>query len=191
MRMNFTKSTAALLAALAAPALALPAFAQTTAQPAAPAAASPNTAAPATTAPATTAPARGAQRRAELREHRRDLTPAERAARVEARINRLHAELAITPEQKPQWDQFAQVMRDNAQNMEKAFDQRGARLATMSAAANMQSYADVAVAHAQDVQRLAVAFQSLYNSFSDSQKQTADQLFRHDAPRAAAKKGHK
>ena len=34
---------------------------------------------------------------------------------MEARIAQLHKELSITPAQQGQWDQFAQVMRDNAQ----------------------------------------------------------------------------
>jgi protein CpxP len=180
MRMTFTKSTAALIAALAAPALALPAFAQT-----APAAPAPAQTAP---APSATTPAPAAKGHvATRREHRADLTPAQRAARVEARITSLHKQLAITTAQQPQWDAFAQVMRDNAKSMDKSFETRGSRLASMNAADNMQSYADVAVAHAQDVQRLATAFQSLYGSFSDSQKQTADMLFRHDEHKPAAK----
>lgn len=150
-----TRPAAALLAALALPALAVPALAQ-------------GPAAPATTPQS---PARW---------HR--LTPAERAARIEARISNLHDQLGITAEQQPKWDQFAGVMRSNAKNMEQSFHRRGAELATMSAAANMQSYADLAVAHAQDVQRLAVAFQSVYDSLSPAQKAKADAMFRHQGP---------
>jgi len=41
--------------------------------------------------------------------------------RVENHIKRLHAQLRITPAEQPQWDQFAQVMRDNARDMDQAF----------------------------------------------------------------------
>jgi periplasmic protein CpxP/Spy len=34
--------------------------------------------------------------------------------RVENYIKQLHAQLQITPVEQPQWDQFAQVMRENA-----------------------------------------------------------------------------
>lgn len=188
MRISLNRPAAALLATLAAPALALPAFAQTAPAPTAPAQTAPAPTAPAQTAPAASTPAPGAPaasatpapRRAHPRRHH--LTAAERAARVEARITRLHNQLGITPAQQAKWDQFAGVMRDNAKNMEQSFRNRGAHLASMSAAQNMQSYADLAVAHAQDVQRLAVAFQSLYGDLSPAQKHTADMLFRHRGP---------
>jgi hypothetical protein len=41
--------------------------------------------------------------------------------RVENHIKQLHAQLRITPAEQPQWDQFAQVMRDNARDMDQAF----------------------------------------------------------------------
>jgi protein CpxP len=34
--------------------------------------------------------------------------------RVERRIKELHTQLRITPAEEPQWNQFAQVMRENA-----------------------------------------------------------------------------
>jgi len=51
----------------------------------------------------------------------------------------------------------------------------------MTATENMQSYADVSMAHAQDVEKLVPAFQALYGTMSDSQKRMADQVFRDDA----------
>jgi hypothetical protein len=41
----------------------------------------------------------------------------------------------------------------------------------------------VAMNHAQDMQKLVPAFQTLYDTMSDSQKKTADQVFRDDAHR--------
>ena len=43
---------------------------------------------------------------------------------VEARIKELHRKLHITAAQKPQWDNLAQVMRDNAQAMSDLKKQR-------------------------------------------------------------------
>ncbi|MGH7152843.1 MAG: Spy/CpxP family protein refolding chaperone, partial [Acetobacteraceae bacterium] len=83
--------------------------------------------------------------------------------RVEHHIKQLHAELQITPAEQPQWDQFAQAMRENAQDMRQSFDQRGAQLAQQ---------------HAQDMQRLTAAFQSLYDSMPSQQQQSADAVFR-------------
>jgi hypothetical protein len=109
--------------------------------------------------------------------------------KIDAHINMLHKQLAITPAQDPQWTQFAQVMRDNAASMHAAFEARGAKLSDMNAADNMQSYAELARVHADNMQKLATSFQTLYASLSDQQKQTADAVFRHDE--AKHKAGHK
>src|SRR5271169_1678220 len=44
--------------------------------------------------------------------------------RVENRIKELHAQLRITPAEEPQWNEFAQVMRENARAMDEAFKER-------------------------------------------------------------------
>lgn len=101
--------------------------------------------------------------------------------KVEQRIADLHAKLQITPAQQPQWNQFIQVMRENAQSMDETFQQRVQSMPTMTATENMQSYAQLASTNAQDVQKLVPAFQALYDTMSDAQKRTADQVFRDDA----------
>ena len=53
--------------------------------------------------------------------------------RVENHIKQLHAQLQITPAEQPQWDQFAQVMRENARDMDQAFMQRAQQYPTMNA----------------------------------------------------------
>ncbi len=102
-------------------------------------------------------------------------------AKVEQRINDLHTKLQISPAQQSQWDNFTRVMRDNAREMDATFQQRLQALPNMTAAENMQSYAKVAAEHSQDMQKLAPAFQSLYDTMSDNQKRTADRVFRADA----------
>ncbi len=97
---------------------------------------------------------------------------------VERRIADLHSRLHITPQQTQQWDQFAQVMRDNAKAMETIYQQRAEKLGSMTAVDNMQSYAQIEQERAQDMQKLVPAFQTLYGSLSDQQKKTADQMFR-------------
>ena len=100
---------------------------------------------------------------------------------IEQRVADLRAKLQITPAQSGQWEQFAQVMRDNARSIDEAFDHRVQALPGMTAPANLQSYASVAAEHAQEVQKLVPAFQVLYDTMSDSQKQRADQVFREDS----------
>ena len=72
-------------------------------------------------------------------------------------------------------------MRDNATAMDQALTERAGKIQTMNAVETMQSYAQLAQLHAQDVQKLTTAFQTLYGSLSEAQKQAADQAFR---PRA-------
>ena len=68
--------------------------------------------------------------------------------RVEGRIKELHAQLRITPAEEPQWNEFAQVMRENAHDMDQAFLQRAQQFPTMNAVQNMQSYEQIAEEHA-------------------------------------------
>ena len=98
--------------------------------------------------------------------------------RVEQRITDLHARLHIMPDEQALWDKFAQVMRDNAQHMRQTAVDRADKLKTMNASENMQSYAQIATQHAQDVQNLASAFQPLYVALSPDQQKTADVMFR-------------
>jgi hypothetical protein len=101
--------------------------------------------------------------------------------RVENRIKELHVQLRITPAEEPQWNQFAEMMRDNAREMDQTLMQRGQQFQTMNAVQNLQSYGQLAEAHAQRVQKLLPAFENLYNAMPEQQKQLADQVFRGNA----------
>jgi protein CpxP len=101
--------------------------------------------------------------------------------RVENYIRELHAELRITPAEQAQWDQFANVMRENARAMDRDFAQRMQQFATMNAVQNMQSYERIAEAHAQHLQKLVPAFAALYNAMPEQQRRLTDQVFRENA----------
>jgi uncharacterized protein YpuA (DUF1002 family) len=103
--------------------------------------------------------------------------------RVERYIKDLHARLQITPAEETQWNQFAEVMRQNARDMDQVFRQRAEQFSSMNAVQNMQSYAQLAEDHAQRVQKLVPAFENLYNAMPEQQKQIADQVFRANAER--------
>jgi periplasmic protein CpxP/Spy len=103
--------------------------------------------------------------------------------RVERRIKELHTQLRITAAEEPQWNQFAQVMRENARDMDEAFMQRAQQHPTMNAVQNMKSYERIAEDHARRVQKLVPAFQALYDAMPDQQKQLADQVFRANGER--------
>jgi protein CpxP len=110
--------------------------------------------------------------------------------RVENHIKQLHAQLHITLVEQPQWDQFAQVMRENARDMDQAFMQRAQQYPTMNAMQNMQSYEQIAEAHAQHLQKLVPAFDNLYNAMPEQQKKLTDQVFRANAERHAGQSRH-
>ncbi|MGH6996396.1 MAG: Spy/CpxP family protein refolding chaperone, partial [Stellaceae bacterium] len=96
--------------------------------------------------------------------------------------------LKITAAQEPQWQQVAQVMRDNAAQMEQMVKERDAKLKTMTAVDNLQTYSDVAQAHADGLKKLVPVFDTLYGSMSDAQKKVADAVFRGIAERHATHK---
>jgi hypothetical protein len=104
---------------------------------------------------------------------------------VDQRIKMLQSQLGITEAQMPLWSAFSQAMRDNATATDALFTQRAGAVATMNAPDNMHSYAQIARAYADNTERLATAFDSLYASLSDTQKQAADMMFRQQATAAA------
>lgn len=109
-------------------------------------------------------------------------------AAIDRRIEALRAELGISTAQTPLWTAFAQAMRENAQSTDALFAQRAGAVAAMNAVDNMHNYARIARAYADNTERLAAAFDSLYASLSEAQKRTADTIFRHQATAAAAAK---
>jgi protein CpxP len=112
-----------------------------------------------------------------------------RADRVEARIKDLHDRLRITPAQEPLWNNVAQAMRDDAKAIETIAGDRVQKVKTMSALDDLRSYESLAQAHADGLKKLVTAFAPLYDAMSDSQKKSADEVFRHhERHRAAAKK---
>ena len=171
--------------------VAAPAWAQTTTAPSA----APTTSAPsATTAPDVTAPdtnatggghagaMHGGTSHSAATVTRRPGESLE--SMVDRRITQLHTQLHITPAQSSQWDQFAQVMRDNAKAMDQMYADRAGKLSGMSAVDNMQSFEAIVQARAEGMQKLVPAFQAVYASLSDQQKQQADALFRYQAAKA-------
>jgi len=106
---------------------------------------------------------------------------------VEARIKDLHKKLHITAAQKPQWDALTQVMRDNAQAMTDLQNKRASDSQSMSAVEVIKSYESVIEAHEAGMKKFVPPFEALYNTMSDTQKKSADSLFRNREKTSAAK----
>ena len=86
----------------------------------------------------------------------------------------------------PQWNAFAQAMRQNASSTDALFRQRAQSVTNMSALDNMKSYAQIARAYADSTQALAEAFEPLYVALNDQQKRTIDTLFHSEAAKNAS-----
>lgn len=104
--------------------------------------------------------------------------------RVEARIKDMHARLQITQAQEEQWSKVAQVMRDNAKQMD-ALTKTRAEKADMNAIEDLHSYGEIADAHAEGLKKFTPVFKTLYDSMSDAQKKNADAVFRHGGRKAS------
>ena len=136
-------------------------------------------AAPAPASPGAASPSAGQSAHA----HR--MHPTDPAKYVEARISELHKKLRITPAQEPQFKAYADVMRSNAQAMQDLFQER-AKGGGVNALDRLRWYAKLTAAHADAVSKLVPPFEALYQSLSDKQKKTADEIFAQIAQRRPA-----
>jgi len=98
--------------------------------------------------------------------------------RAETRIEKMHATLNITESQEGQWAKVAQVMRENAKTMDTLTQARFEHAKTMSAVDDLNSYGQIAEAHANGVKNFTPVFAALYANMSDAQMKEADDLFR-------------
>jgi hypothetical protein len=110
-------------------------------------------------------------------------------AHVEARIKQLHAQLKITPDEESKWNDVAQAMRDNEQNLASLVSKRNSSTKGMTAIDNLKSYEDITDAHSDGLKKLVPAFSSLYDAMPDAQKKVADKVFARQvrAPATASK----
>jgi periplasmic protein CpxP/Spy len=104
--------------------------------------------------------------------------PAQHSDAVEARIKELHAELKITPAEEDKWAKVADAMRSNAQTIDSLLEKRHATAMQDTAVENLQSWNEVAQAHADGSKALLDAFSALYADMPDAQKKIADDAFR-------------
>ncbi len=101
---------------------------------------------------------------------------------VTKHINALHSSLKITAAEESQWSTVAATMRANASDLDGAINKRSANAGNATAIDDLNSYADIAQAHADGIKKLATAFSALYAAMPDEQKKVADQVFsqRHE-----------
>jgi periplasmic protein CpxP/Spy len=107
---------------------------------------------------------------------------------IEGQLGNIKKRLNITAAQQPQFEQFATVVKQNAQAME-ALMQKAAQGAEKSAVEGLRTAATFAQTEAENLKRLVPALEALYASLTDQQKRTADQLFNSAPPSGSPPQG--
>ena len=97
---------------------------------------------------------------------------------TEARIKQLQAALKITADQEVAWNNLAQVMRDNAKEMDAFSKERSENSKTMNSVERMKMHSQYTEATLAQQKKLIPVFEALYTSLSDEQKIVTDSIFR-------------
>jgi hypothetical protein len=87
----------------------------------------------------------------------------------------LKKQLKITPQQEPQFNAFAEALRNNAQDLDTQMRQGSANQNT-NAVEELKQAQQLTETQAAGLKRLVPVLQSLYDSLSDQQKKTADMI---------------
>jgi protein CpxP len=99
---------------------------------------------------------------------------------VDERIQNLHQELKITPDEEKKWNDVAQTMRENAGKMEQMVsDRKSMDPNTMTAKDDLKTYQEFAQSHVDGLKNLRASFDSLYDSMPADQQKVADEVFRN------------
>jgi periplasmic protein CpxP/Spy len=108
---------------------------------------------------------------------------------IEAQLGEIKKRLSITPAQQPQFEQFATIVKQNAQTMEALMQKATTQGAQRNAVEGLRTAASFAQTEADNLKRLVPALEELYASLSEQQKRAADQLFSSAPPSGAASPG--
>jgi len=103
---------------------------------------------------------------------------------VDKQIADLKKQLKITPQQEPQFNAFAEIMRSNEQDLDKLMQQGGANRQP-NAVEELKQAQQLAETQAAGMKRLVPALQALYDALSDQQKKVADQVMGGGGPGGA------
>ena len=99
---------------------------------------------------------------------------------VEQRINELHTELKITPDQEGKWASVAQAIRDNQANVEKLISDKQQQVGQnqkMTAVDDLETTLQFTQVRLDGLKNLISAVKALYASMSDEQKKNTDEVF--------------
>ena len=97
------------------------------------------------------------------------------AQHMDSRLASMRTKLKITDEQMPQWNAFADAMRDNARRMTEMHEKMGPA-ASMSAPERLDRMEKMTAGMMEAAQSTKAAFMPLYSVMSAEQKKVADSL---------------
>jgi hypothetical protein len=97
---------------------------------------------------------------------------------TEAQIKKLQGTLNITEDQKELWNNFTQVMRENAKDMDAFTKERAEDAKPMNALEHMKLHSQITETHLAQIKKLIPPFEAFYDSLSDQQKNITDMVFR-------------
>lgn len=96
---------------------------------------------------------------------------------IEGRLAFIKTELKITDAQMPQWNAFAEAVRDNAKSMSEMHQSMGARQNAPQTLPERLAFEDKAMtAHLGALKKTEGALDKLYAALSPEQKKIADQI---------------
>lgn len=108
---------------------------------------------------------------------------------VNERIGELHEKLGVTANQETKWKPVASIIRENEATIHRLVEARNNK-ENMNAVQDLKSYEKIAAAHEQGLKKLVPAFEKFYNSLSEDQKKTADNMFSSYEDRNEEKTGN-
>ena len=95
---------------------------------------------------------------------------------VDAHLADLKTQLNITAAQQGKFDEFAKVIKQNAETMDAAM-QKAQQSMQQTAVEGLRAAANLTQAEADNLKRLVPALEALYATLSADQKRMADELF--------------
>lgn len=118
-------------------------------------------------------------------------TPVARTSAVdyaEAQIKQLQDALKITAAQEPLWNDVTVAMRENAKEVDAIRKERAELRTTMNAVERMKFHSKITESQLNQLRKFIPTFEVFYNSLSDAQKKSTDDIFSTGKYRKTKKK---
>jgi hypothetical protein len=109
--------------------------------------------------------------------------PAALTQRADQRLAKLEGALALSPTQRPAWDEFSSTMRGTAAQSAERLDAMRKREPAPTAVARLERMEEFSKERLESMREMRKAVSALYAQLDESQKKTFDEQFRFAGPR--------